>query len=56
MNIILETIDRAFDGYQEIMSVMLKAIEAPRSQVTEYAPKIKILKISPDRVRDVIGK
>lgn len=56
MEIIHETIDRAFDGYQEIMDFMLKTIETPRSEVGQYAPKIKIIHIKPDKVREVIGK
>ncbi len=56
MNIIHETIDRATLGYKEIMDFMLQTIEKPNPTVREYAPKIKILKINPDKVREVIGK
>ena len=35
--------------------VMLKAIDRPRPNVSKYAPKIEVIKINPDRIRDVIG-
>ncbi len=56
MDIIHETLDRAFEGYQEIMDLMIKTIAEPRATVGEYAPKIKIIHIKPDKVREVIGK
>jgi polyribonucleotide nucleotidyltransferase len=56
MEIVHETIDRAFEGYNEIMDVMLETIPEPRKELAEYAPKIRIIKIKPDKVREVIGK
>jgi polyribonucleotide nucleotidyltransferase len=56
MDIIYETIDRSFIGYNQIMDVMMETIAKPRAQVGQYAPKIKVLKIHPDKVRAVIGK
>ena len=56
MDIIYETIDRALVGYNTIMDFMLETIAEPRLQVGIYAPKIKVLKIAPDKVRAVIGK
>lgn len=56
MDIIFETIDRSLVGYNQIMDLMLETIPAPREQVAQYAPKIKVLKIAPDKVRAVIGK
>ncbi len=35
--------------------VMLKAIDKPRANLSKYAPKIEIMKINPDKIRDVIG-
>ncbi len=35
--------------------VMLKAIPAPREDVSEYAPKMISMKIHPDKIREVIG-
>ena len=33
----------------------LKAIPAPRSEVSEFAPKMLSMKINPDKIREVIG-
>ncbi len=35
--------------------VMLKAIDKPRTHLSKYAPKIEIIKINPEKIRDVIG-
>jgi len=56
MDIIHETIDRAFEGYKEIMDIMVQTIAEPRTSLGEYAPKIKIIHIKPEKVREVIGK
>ena len=39
-----------------IDEVILKAIDAPRAEVSEYAPKMMTIKIDPDKIREVIGK
>ena len=39
-----------------IDEVILKAIEAPRAEVSKYAPKMTSFKIDPDKIREVIGK
>ncbi len=39
-----------------IDEVLLKAIPAPRAEVSKYAPKMTSMKIDPDKIRDVIGK
>ncbi len=35
--------------------VMLKAIPAPRPELSKYAPKIEFIQISPDKMAEVIG-
>ncbi len=39
-----------------IDDVILKAIPAPRAEVSKYAPKMTTMKIDPDKIREVIGK
>lgn len=56
MEIVHETMDRAFEGYNEIMDFMLTVLDKPRAEVREYAPKIHIIKVPMDKVKDVIGK
>ncbi len=36
--------------------IMLKAIDAPRGDVSEWAPKMTTMQIDPDKIREVIGK
>ena len=56
LNIVHETIDRASAGYKEIMDFMLETIAEPRAQVKEYAPKIHVFSIKPEKIKEVIGK
>lgn len=39
----------------QILDVIKSAIDAPRAELSEYAPKIATIKIDPDKIRDVIG-
>jgi polyribonucleotide nucleotidyltransferase len=43
-------------GRMHILGEMNKAIEAPREEVSKYAPRYITMKIHPDKIRDVIGK
>jgi polyribonucleotide nucleotidyltransferase len=47
---------QAKDGRMFILGEMGKAINAPREQMSEHAPRIVTFKINPDKIRDVIGK
>ena len=49
----LETTHRGRDYI--IDEIILKAIPAPRAEVSEYAPKMVSIKINPDKIREVIG-
>jgi hypothetical protein len=35
---------------------MAKGLEAPRDDISEYAPRYVTMKINPDKIREVIGK
>lgn len=39
----------------EILDNMETAIEKPREELSPYAPKIAIMHIDPDKIKDVIG-
>lgn len=39
----------------EIMEKIVTAIPAPRTEMSQYAPRIIIMKINPDKIRNVIG-
>jgi polyribonucleotide nucleotidyltransferase len=47
---------QAKDGRMHILGEMNKAINSPREQMSEHAPRIVTFKINPDKIRDVIGK
>ncbi|MFN8767472.1 MAG: polyribonucleotide nucleotidyltransferase [Lysobacteraceae bacterium] len=43
-------------GRLHILGEMAKALEAPRAELSEYAPRLLTMKIHPDKIREVIGK
>jgi polyribonucleotide nucleotidyltransferase len=54
---IMETaLAQAHDARIHILGEMNKAINTPREDMSEYAPRYITMKINPDRIRDVIGK
>ncbi|MBT9444418.1 MAG: polyribonucleotide nucleotidyltransferase [Hyphomonadaceae bacterium] len=46
---------RAYDGRMHILDEMAKAMNAPRTQMNEHAPKVTQIQIPVDKIRDVIG-
>ena len=54
--ILKEALYQARDARMEILDVMEKEISTPRSEVSEYAPKMMTFMINPDKIKDVIGK
>ncbi len=55
MGIMTEALDQALRGRLFILDKMLEAIPAARTNTSRYAPRIHTLKISTDKIRDVIG-
>ncbi|AJS59121.1 polyribonucleotide nucleotidyltransferase [Paenibacillus sp. IHBB 10380] len=53
--ILNEALNQAKEGRMFILGKMMEAIQQPRSNLSQYAPKIMTLQINPDRIRDVIG-
>ena len=47
---------QAKDGRLHILEKMSTVITTPRDEMSEYAPRITMMKIHPDKIRDVIGK
>ena len=57
MEIIKNALDITYDARCEILDqIMLPCISEPRKEVSQYAPKMIIMHINPDNIRDVIGK
>jgi polyribonucleotide nucleotidyltransferase len=47
---------QAKEGRNFILGEMNKVLAAPRSEMSEFAPRLITIKIHPDKIRDVIGK
>ena len=54
--IMREALEQAHTARMHILGEMNKVLPAPRSEMSEWAPRITTLKINPDKIRDVIGK
>jgi polyribonucleotide nucleotidyltransferase len=54
--ILQEALEQAKKGRMHILGIMAKAIEAPREEISPYAPRIITMHINPEKIRDVIGK
>jgi len=51
-----DVIDRANAGRLEILDFMLQTIDAPRPQLSPYAPFLLSFVVRPEQIREVIGK
>ncbi len=49
-------LDQAREGRLHILDRMNAALDAPRAEMSEYAPRIITIRIHPEKIRDVIGK
>lgn len=47
---------QAKQGRLHILGEMAHALTAPRSELSEFAPRLLTIKIHPDKIREVIGK
>ena len=50
-----EALAQAHKARLEILENMMGAISAPRKEMSPYAPKIAMMNINPDKIKDVIG-
>ncbi len=55
LEIMKQALAQAKDGRDHILGEMNKAMDAPREDVGEFAPKIETITIPTDKIRDVIG-
>jgi polyribonucleotide nucleotidyltransferase len=53
--ILVEALEQAKEGRMHILEKMLEAIAEPKKELSQFAPKIKTIRINPDKIRDVIG-
>ena len=49
-------LSQAKDARLHILGEMSKSLDAPRQEMSEWAPTIITMKIDPEKIRDVIGK
>ena len=49
-------LEQAKAGRLHILGEMANALNAPRQELSEYAPRLLTIKIHPDKIREVIGK
>jgi len=54
--IMIAALDQAKVARLHILGEMAKVIDAPREEMSEWAPTIISFKIDPEKIRDVIGK
>jgi len=55
LKVISEALVKAKVAREKILEVMAGAIAKPREQLSKYAPRIEVLHIDPEQIRDVIG-
>src|SRR6516225_7434961 len=53
--IMAKALEQAREGRMYIMEKMLDTIDAPREELSEFAPRIQSIKINPDKIGAVIG-
>jgi polyribonucleotide nucleotidyltransferase len=53
--IMVEAIHQARDARMKVLDVMRAAIEDPRKELSQYAPRIETIKIHPDKIGLLIG-
>ncbi|NLG80969.1 MAG: polyribonucleotide nucleotidyltransferase [Bacilli bacterium] len=53
--ILEEALAQARRGRMQILDHMMTTITEPRQELSKYAPKIKCIRINPEKIREVIG-
>ncbi|MCA9340579.1 MAG: polyribonucleotide nucleotidyltransferase, partial [Candidatus Saccharibacteria bacterium] len=54
-SILVTALEQAKIGRMHILEAMLKAIAEPRTEISQYAPKIRQIEIAKDKIGEVIG-
>ncbi|MCL2779509.1 MAG: polyribonucleotide nucleotidyltransferase [Polyangiaceae bacterium] len=53
--VLTQALDQAREGRVFILGKMLEVLNAPRTELSKYAPRITTIKVKPDQIRLVIG-
>lgn len=54
--VLKEALEKAHKARMKILDVMENTIAEPRKELSEYAPKMRTMKIAVEKIKDVIGK
>ena len=54
--ILKEALEQAKKARMQILDLMESVIAEPRKELSPYAPKIKMMNIDPEKIKDVIGR
>jgi polyribonucleotide nucleotidyltransferase len=54
-DVMMSALEKARKGREHILAIMHQALPEPRKEMSPYAPRIIILQINPDKIREVIG-
>ncbi len=54
-DIMKNALEQARQGRLHILPKMLEALPVPRQDISPYAPKVLIIKVKPDKIREIIG-
>jgi len=53
--ILTKALNQAKEGRLHILGIMNEVISQPRAEYSAYAPRIQMIQINPERIKDVIG-
>lgn len=56
VDILKEALIQAREGRAFILRHMLEVLSSPRTELSQYAPRVESIQINPDKIREVIGK
>ncbi len=54
--ILKESLEQAKTARFEVLKTMNSVLSAPRKELSQYAPKIRIMEIDPEKIKEVIGR
>jgi polyribonucleotide nucleotidyltransferase len=54
-DVLRDAMERARRGREHILGIMATALDKPRAEMSPFAPRITIINIPPDKIREVIG-
>ncbi len=55
LSILKKALEQAKEGRLYILQKMVAVMSAPKTELSEYAPRITTIKVDPDKIREIIG-